>query len=213
MDADSRIARLETRYRRLLILQSALWAALAFGLLWTRAELAVSGQTDAQPQDLRVSSIEVVDPDGVVRARIGLDLPHRRSNGTPFRRRQPACCCTIRRVASTGLCHLLGPGRGTADGSSYARRRREPERSVRRSAERRGARDLARRRCTWTKMDRACTLPNTAARSSTSLHSAIRPRPYAVAGYVRHSGRIAAEKVRDACVKRHSAGVCDICLE
>jgi len=75
-----RITLLERRYRRLLLLQALLGLALAVSL-W-------NGTVTAQdePRQLRVSSIEVVDPAGTVRVRVGGELPPEVRNGRTMNR-------------------------------------------------------------------------------------------------------------------------------
>ena len=76
-----RIARLERRCRSLLLLNIGIIVLTAYSLVGYRSDFIARAQSIDDPQVITVSQINVVDENGVVRARIGGDLPDAVING------------------------------------------------------------------------------------------------------------------------------------
>jgi hypothetical protein len=79
-----RIALLERRCRRLMGLQLLVVVTFVAHIAWSRWETRAAAQTG--PQAITVSSIDVVDPAGTVRVRIGGALPGEVRNGKRIQR-------------------------------------------------------------------------------------------------------------------------------
>jgi len=86
-ESSLRIVALESRLRLLLVVNAALFLAMLAVLV---VSCSTSSPASLPPQMLTVSELKVVDPNGVVRVRVGGDLPDAVINGKRVPRGQKA---------------------------------------------------------------------------------------------------------------------------
>lgn len=211
-----RVTLLERRCRRLTCLQALLGAAFVAYVGWSHWQTPAAAQEG--PQALTVSSIDVVDPTGTVRVRIGGALAGEVRNGKQIQRPPLAGVLLFDATGRERSGYVTFPDEGSHVGAVALTFDTPDRQSVLFAAQSEGAalKIWHEKNIFDLRVDSDGPSLHMMQHGKIAFHEPPEREPETAGwceGLRDALGRVSADEVRAACKNRHSAAACNACLE